>query len=182
MHPQLRAIEGELLAAREALRALDARLPRDRWAIAPAPGAWSVAQCVEHLNLTSRAMLPGLRAAVGEARRMGGGAPERFRRGVFGWLIWRASRPTVRMRVRTPPAFDPPAPPPAAELIAEFERFQDEQLELLRSADGLPLHRVKVASPFGSASYNAFAALSILSVHQLRHLQQAERAAETVAG
>lgn len=177
MHPQLKTIDDELSAALERFHRLVAEVPHARWSEAPAPGRWSVAQCVHHLNLTSRAMLPELESAVARARETGGGAPARFRRGVVGWMICRASQPDTRMKSRTKPSFDPPSAPPPAEIEAEFERHQAAQRALLASADGLPLHRVKVRSPFGPVSYNAFAALSILSAHQLRHLAQAEAAA-----
>jgi hypothetical protein len=182
MHPQLREIEDEFRSAGERLHRLAERVPAERWSERPAPGSWSVAECVEHLNLTSRAVLPRVREAVEQLRREGGAAPARFRRGFLGWLIWRASQPTTRMKSKTGPEFDPPSTPPPAELVAEFDRLQEEQLAVLRSADGLPLQRVKVASPFGPISYNAFAALSILSVHQLRHLLQAERVWEKLGG
>lgn len=182
MHPQLREIEDELLSARERLHRLAERVPPERWSERPAPGSWSVAECVEHLNLTSRATLPRVAEAIERVRQEGGGAPGRLRRGFFGWLIWRASQPTTRMKSKTGADFDPPSTPPPAALVAEFERLHEETLAVLRSADGLPLGRAKVASPFGPISYNAFAALSILSIHQQRHLLQAERAWERVRG
>lgn len=178
MHPQLRTIESELQAAGERLHRLAARIPPERWGRRPAPERWSAAECVEHLNLTSRAMLPLLDDALGRARALGGGAPRRFRRGVWGWLIWRASQPAARMKSKTGAGFQPADAPPVAALLAEFDRLHAAQLATLRAADGLPLHRVAVASPFGPVSYNTFAALAILAAHQLRHLRQAERAAE----
>ena len=64
------------------------------------------------------------------------------------------------------------------ELVAEFERWQTEQIALVRHADGLPIHAVKITSPVDArARYNVFAALSILARHQHRHLWQAEQAA-----
>ena len=180
MHPQLQQIEDELADARARLHRLADAVPHARWSERPAPGSWSVAECVEHLNLTSRAVLPPLREALGRARALGGGAPERFRRGFIGGLIWRASRPTTRMKSKTGAAFVPASTSPPAGLIAEFDRLQEETLQALREADGLPLQKVKIRSPFGPVSYNAFAALAILSVHQLRHLRQAERAGEAV--
>ena len=60
--------------------------------------------------------------------------------------------------------------------MTEFERLQTEQLALAREADGLPIHRVKIASPFNTRFYyNLFSALSILPRHQHRHLWQAEQ-------
>jgi hypothetical protein len=183
MHPQLRTIEEELVQGSEGIRMLAEELSPEQWNACPQGGGWSPAECVRHLNLTSEAMVPPIRDAIDRARSLGGGAPARFRRGFLGWLLWSGSRPGKGIRVRTSPAFVPePGAIDVAALLAESDRWQREQLELVRAADGLPLHRVRIASPFGPRiHYSAFAALSILSVHQLRHLDQARRAA-TAAG
>jgi hypothetical protein len=61
--------------------------------------------------------------------------------------------------------------------MAEFDRLQEEQIAFVRQADGLPLGRVKIISPFNARlRYNLFACFSILPRHQHRHLRQAERA------
>ena len=44
-----------------------------------------------------------------------------------------------------------------------------------RAADGLPLGKVKVPSPFAAgARYNLYSCFVILPRHQVRHLEQAE--------
>jgi hypothetical protein len=179
MHPQLHTIEQELIRGSDELRTLVDELAPEQWHARPPGGGWSAAECVRHLNLTSEAMVPLIRDAVERARALEGGAPARFRRGVVGWLLWSGSRPGKGMRVRTAPAFVPdPGEVDAGAVIAEFDRWQREQRELVRAADGLPLHRVRIVSPFGPRlRYNAFAALAILAVHQLRHLDQARKAA-----
>lgn len=183
MHPQLQELADDFTAARERLRRLAHGMPPDAWARRPAPESWSPAECVEHLNLTSRVFVPQLRDAIAEARVMGGAAPRRYPLGVLGWLLKRMTGPRGRVKVKTGASFVASSTAPPAELLAEFERLQDEQLELLRSADGLPIHRVRVTSPFDSrVKYNAFAGLSILPGHQHRHLQQAERAAAAAYG
>jgi hypothetical protein len=183
MHPQLQELLDQFTSARERLHRLAAALPAEGWTQRPAPDSWSPAECVAHLNLTSRAFVTQLRDAVREARGVGGAAPARYRRGVVGWLLWKATGPGQGMKVPTAPKFVPQATAPAAELVAEFDRLQEEQMELVRSADGLPIHRIRVTSPFQArVKYNAFAALSILPNHQHRHLEQAERAWATVSG
>ena len=65
---------------------------------------------------------------------------------------------------------------PREHLLAEFDRQQDEQIALATAAGGLPLGRVKVASPFEPrARYNLYSCFVILPRHQQRHLEQAER-------
>jgi DinB superfamily len=183
MHPQLQAVADQFTSARERLHRLAQTVPADRWAQRPPSGGWSPAECVAHLNLTSLAFIPEIRQAIGEAHRLGGPAPSRYRRGLIGWLLWHAVAPGKGMKVKTAASFVPSAEAPMAETIAEFDRLQDEQMELVRLANGLPVHRVKVPSPFDKrVKYNAYAALTILPNHQHRHLQQAEQAWAAVSG
>lgn len=174
MHPQLTALADEFLAALDRLHALVEVVPATDWPRRRHPARWSVAECVAHLNLTSRAYLPLLTAAVAEARALGGTAPRRHRRDPAGWLLWATMGPPVRIRTRTIAAFIPEAAADRDELVAEFERLQDAQLAVLGAADGLPLGRVRVASPFNpKVRYNLFACFGILVRHQHRHLWQA---------
>lgn len=177
MHPQLAAVTDEFAAASTHLHELAARIPPDQWTRRPDPTKWSAAECVEHLNLTSRAFIPLLERAIDEARRLGAPAPARYRRDPMGWLLWKTMPPPVRLRMPTAASFVPGADRPPAELLAEFDRLQEEQVRLTRAADGLPIHRIKVPSPFApGTSYNAFSALTILPRHQERHIWQAGRA------
>lgn len=182
MHPQLQALLNDFGAARERLHRLRDTVPAERWNQRPAEGSWSVAECVAHLNLTSQAYVGPLREAL--ARGRGSGAPPAsYRRDFFGWMVWRAVRPETKMKIKTTASFVPTADAPAAEIVAEFDRLQDEQMELLRKGDGLPLHRLKIASPFGPAmKYSVYSAFTILPAHQHRHLQQAERAWQAING
>lgn len=180
MHAQLVAVIADLDAASRRLKALGLRLAPQAWHRRPAPGRWSAAQCVAHLNLTSEAFLPRLHAGIDDARQAGGPAPPHFRLGWAGWLVRRVAGPSRWMRVKTPAAFVPTADRPGTELVQRFEQLQDELVGLVRAADGLPLDRVQIVSPFNERlRYNVYAALSSIPGHQLRHLVQAE---EAVAG
>jgi hypothetical protein len=176
VHPELHAVVDEFESAMVRLRALRDKVPASKWASRPEPDRWSIGECVAHLNLTSTAFLPLMRTGLDEARRSGHTAPARFRRDVLGWLLWRSMGPPVKRRFATTAPFVPRADRASADLVAEFERLQSEQLALAREADGLPINRVKIASPFNPRlRYNLFSALSILPRHQHRHLWQAEQ-------
>jgi hypothetical protein len=172
----LDAVRRELDDAEARLDRLAAQVPPEWWQRRPDPARWSIAECVAHLNLTADAYLPLLRAALEHARALGGPAPRRYRRDFAGWLLWRTTGPPVRVRLRTTARFVPASLAPPAELLAAFRRFQEEQRDAVRQADGLPLGAVRVASPFDSrVRYNLYACLTILPRHQHRHLWQAER-------
>ena len=48
-----------------------APLSEDQFTWQPRPGAWSVAQCIDHLNVTARHYLPRLDEGIAEAMRRG---------------------------------------------------------------------------------------------------------------
>lgn len=177
MNAQIGALVDELQAATSGFATLAESTPPEAWRRRPADASWSAAECLAHLNLTSEAYLPEIRAGLEEAKRLGAAAPARFRRDPLGWLLWRSMGPPVRLRMSTAAPFVPAAGQPAAEMLQQFEDFQAEIAGCLREAEGLPIHRVKIRSPFDRrVRYNLFAALSIVPRHQLRHLWQAERA------
>ena len=147
----------------------------EAWPVRTQPGRWSVSECVAHLNLTSEAFIPKLQQAL-EKGVDAGHAPRRYRRDPAGWLLWATMPPPVRFRIKTNAGFVPESDAPVHQLVSDFKRLQQAQLDLVEQADGLPLSEMRIQSPFAErVSYNVFAALSILPRHQHRHLWQAEQ-------
>jgi hypothetical protein len=182
MHPQLEEIGNEFAAATERFERLVAATPDDRWHTRPAPGRWSVAECIAHLNLSSEAFIPLLREAMRSAPR--GGHQRRYRRTLMGWMLWRMMPPPVKFgRAPTIAAMIPGAELDRQFVSDEFLRLQQEQVALLSEAEGVPIDQLRIVSPFSSrVKYDVFSALSILPRHQDRHIWQAERALEQLAG
>jgi hypothetical protein len=173
----LQAVVDDLRGARLRLDTLVQRVPDDWWGRRPAPDRWSVAECIAHLNLTSAAFLPRIREALAVPRRLDGHAPRRYRRDPIGWILWKVMGPTVRLRLRTPATFVPTRSDAPHVLADTFARLQDEQIACVRDAEGLPLDRITIASPFDArVKYNLYSCLTILPRHQHRHLSQAEQA------
>lgn len=175
MDSQLQQVLDELDGASARLTQLRAEVPPDRWPTRADPARWSVSECVAHLNLSSAVMLPPLEAAVAEAGALPRGAG-RMRQGLLGWLLVQSVGPGFRGRMKTTPTLVPGATSTPEVLVEEFTRWQERIAGLVRGADGLPLGRVWVTSPVNArVRYTAFAGLRIISRHQHRHLQQAER-------
>ena len=62
--------------------------------------------------------------------------------------------------------------------MAEFSRLQAEIIACVRAADGLPIDRVTLRSPFDErVKCNLYSALTLIPRHQQRHALQAERSA-----
>ena len=175
--PQLERIEQELEAARGRAHAIAAPLAEEDWGRRPAPGQWSVAECLIHLNLTSEAFLPLIRAAIssGRERHLVGVGP--FRRDPVGWFVYRMTEPPVRFPIKTTAAFVPGGAEPKARVLETFDALQAQLVGCVRTADGLDLRRLRIRSPFAARlRYNLYSCLTIIPAHQRQHLAQAEEA------
>ncbi|MFL5622106.1 MAG: DinB family protein [Gemmatimonadaceae bacterium] len=183
MQKQLAAVVDSLESAQSKLRRFADTVAADAWSRRPGNDRWSAADCVEHLNLTSRAYVPLLRDAIARARELGG-PTKRYRLDLLGRFMSMMIGPLHHIgkfrigRVKTTPPFRPRGGETPEELLSDFVRLQAELITLIRSADGLPLDRVKIVSPFGGRmKYNAYSAIVIVARHEHRHIQQAEEAA-----
>jgi len=183
MQKQLAAIIESLESAQSKVRSLGDTISAAAWKKHPAANAWSAADCVEHLNLTSHAYVPLLRDAIASARLMRAPQPKQYRHDLPGRVMGFMMGPMKHIgkfkigRVKTTGPFTPRGGKTREQLLSEFVRLQSDLITLVRSADGLPIDRVKIQSPFGRMKYNAYSALVIVSQHEHRHLQQAEEAA-----
>lgn len=184
MQVQLAGIIESLKSAQSRLRRLTDTLPEPDWNKRPAPDRWSAAECVEHLNLTSRAYLPLLRDAFASAKEIRRSPKKHYRRDALGWLMSAMIGPLRHLgkfrvpRVKTTPAFVPKLGRSRTEILSDFVRLQGELISLIQSADGLAIDEVKIVSPFGGRmTYSAYSALDIISRHEHRRLEQAEEAA-----
>lgn len=183
MNPQLQRIETEFRDAQARLHRLRETVPHESWPARPASDRWSIADCVEHLNRTSEAVLPLLRSALSAAASTTPRQSDRrYRRDPLGFVLSLTMPPPVRFaRTKTTAPFDPTGTTPPAELVARFDRLQDELLRCLRDADGLPLNGIRIQSPFDArVRYNAYSCFLIVAHHQHRHLWQAEQVAQAL--
>ena len=178
MNAQLRSIVDDLQAAEHRFQQLHHWLPRDAWCHRPGEGRWSPAECLAHLNLTSRAMLPLLDAGLREAADRASRSTPTYRRDVIGWLIWKLIAPSNGLRTQTLPAFVPSGEESLVTVMADFEHLQSEIVARVRAAEGLPIDRITLRSPFDArVRCNLYSALTLIPRHQHRHALQAERAA-----
>jgi hypothetical protein len=184
LQEQLAEIVQSLESAQSHLRRFTDKLPESSWSRKPAANGWSAAECVEHLNLTSRAYIPRLRDAVARAGEVRRSPTVHYRLDGLGWFLSKMFGPLRHLgkfrvlRVKTTPAFVPKAGRSRTEILSDFVRLQADLISLVRSADGLPIDEVKFVSPFGGRMrYGAYSAMVIVARHQHRHLEQAEAAA-----
>lgn len=173
---QLVAVKEELQRARERALSICSGLDDRTWALAPAPGRWSVGDCVIHLNITSERFIPLLDEAIrnGRARGLEGSGP--FSRGFTGWALVKYLEPPYRIKTRPPAEFVPARVEPMSETLERFSYLQEEVQRRIDRSAGLALDRIQVVSPIDArVKYNLYASFCIIASHQRRHLWQAEQ-------
>ena len=180
----LAAIRNELDATTTRLHELVDTMHDAAWRSKPSPSRWSVAECVEHLNITSRAYVPVLRDALRDGRARGLTNPaDSNRLDLFGWLLVKMLEPPVKRRRRmpTPAAFVPASIEPRAKVVPEYEALQRELVAILNQAEGLAISKIKVCSAFNAKlRYSVYSSLRVITTHQRRHLWQAEQTAREI--
>lgn len=179
---QLDDLAKDLAAVRARFAALDAAVSDAQWNRRSTSASWSVAECVAHLNLTSASMVPRIRAAIHEARAKPSAGGRPYRAGAMGWILASMMGPVPIVlgfklgKVRTPPPFVPGSELPRVQVVAEFRRWQEEEMDLLRASSGLAIDQVSILSPFAeNVRYDGYSSLRIMARHELRHIVQAER-------
>jgi len=143
----------------------------------PAPGRWSAAECLDHLNAI-RKVLPAIDRTIAGARARGLRSDGPFRYGWFTrWMI-RAFEPPPRRRFKNPKLIEPAHEPLATSAVLRgFLSLRDELAARVRAADGLDLKRAIVVSPvsrFVRMPLGGY--LAFLLAHDRRHLWQARAA------
>ena len=158
---------------RHQFAALDLALLNQR----PAPGSWSILECLEHLNRYSRYYSPALASAFNRA------GPQVLRPDtevVYTWL----GRKSVRMMQPGNPKkqvslkhMNPLGSRLDESVLAEFDQYQAQLLELLAQAGAANLNKRAVPVEFFRfLKLRLGEALEFVVVHEQRHVQQALRA------
>jgi hypothetical protein len=178
MNAQLTDLVDQIDRASRDASGLAEALGADRLAARPAPEAWSPAENLAHLSLTTRAFLPLFDAALAEARERDLRSDGSYKMDLWGRFLRWSLEPPPRFRVKTTAPFQPVEVEPVAEVLPSFLALQEELRKRVEAADGLAVDRVKIVSPFSSSvKYNVFSAFTIALAHERRHLWQASQSA-----
>jgi hypothetical protein len=139
----------------------------------PAPGAWSIGQCLEHLRVTNEVMVPLLSASLeGRPRKP---VPE-IKLGWFtGWFIRNYIAPNPGgARARAPKKIEPASRvEPAA--LESLLRSTEAARALVKQASSYDVNHIRYRNPFVPLLwFTVGVGLEIIPKHQARHLLQAE--------
>jgi len=165
----------EIQEARQRAEGLVRGLTAAQLIAQPAPGKWSIAECILHLNATAAVVQPLMEKAIVQARqdkKVGAGP---FDIGLKGRLLVWIAEPPPKFRMPAPRNVRPPAKiDDPDKLLPDFMKVQDEWERLIRESAGLDLAKIKVGPLFSPLRQRLAASFPWMMAHQRRHLFQAE--------
>ena len=175
MTPERQNFESQLAAITRDASDLVAGMSDARFNWRSGPGRWSVAECLQHLIVSARVVLPALDASIAQARERGWSGTGPFRRGWIDRIMAWSMEPPARFKMKTWRQISPPSAPVAvAPTLAEFLAAHDALAERWARAEGVDWGKATVQSPLSSRVRLSFDGYSqFLLAHARRHLWQA---------
>jgi len=152
------------------------QLPVNRLVQQPAPGRWSVAQVIEHLNTYGRYYLPKLQAAINKANHT---TAEWFVPGWLGGYFTKSMMPkpdgTISNKMKTLKGHNPAPDIDAGKALQEFEQQEILLLQLLDKAAEVNINRIRIpisVAPFIKLKVGDV--FGFIIAHHQRHFVQIE--------
>jgi hypothetical protein len=143
----------------------------------PAPGRWSIGQCLAHLATSTDKALPAIDRAIATARARQWVDTGPVRYGWFARWMTGSMEPPPKRRMKTFAIFQPPAETlHRDDVLRELAASRGRLLERVRAAAGFDLKRPIVVSPVSAFFRMPLGAyLAFLAAHDRRHLWQAQQ-------
>jgi len=169
----------ELSANDLTAQALSAGLTEEQLNWQPAPGSWSVGQCLEHLCRTNEAYLTSISAALKDKPDS---PVEQITPGWFGrWFIRSFVEPSPNSKRVPAPRKVRPAVRVDHAVLDRFLSGNKSCRELIVRTRGKDINRIRFWNPFvPGIRFTVGTGLEIITGHERRHLLQAERVRDSV--
>jgi hypothetical protein len=145
----------------------------------PAPGQWSIEECLSHLTMIGHAEMPAIERAVDEGRAQGitRSGPQQF--GPIERFLIGLAKPPAKRKLPAPKRFTPLHGQPLTAVLPTFLHVQSQFQHQIDRAEGLDLARVKVVTPIASWLKMSLGGIFAHAVaHERRHIEQARRVRE----
>jgi hypothetical protein len=166
MDPRLRLLRSALDAQREALASAYEATPPELRDARPAEDRWSVAQVLEHLVQTERAVTGLLTALIQRAEARP--ADEAFSEDAFRR---RVEMPAFLDRTRKFQGSQPTGKMGATEAWAALGRTRSELIDVVERSAGLRLEDLSYAHPF-AGDLDLYQWIAFVGLHEARHAEQ----------
>ena len=176
-------LQGLEASDRDAQALLAEVVGEERFNWRPDERSWSVAQCLDHLNVANRLYAEAMRRAVEAAREKGATRRGPIRPGAFSRWFIRTMEPPPRRKLPAPRKIVPAARKQLAEVRAEWSRVQMQVRDLLAQAAPLDLNGTRFVNPFlPLIRFSVGTGFLVIEAHQRRHLLQARQVLAKSAG
>jgi hypothetical protein len=166
-------LTAELTAADERARALVADLTPQLLNWKPAPGAWSIGQCLEHLCVSNEIYLGPI------AESLDGQQPDAVDEITLGWFSRKFIRDYIapsEKKAKAPAKIAPGSSTVDAGILDRFLRSNQNTRRLIQAASRFDVNRIRFRNPFVPLlRFTVGTGFEIISKHESRHLLQAER-------
>lgn len=146
----------------------------------PAPGKWSINQCLQHLNITGEHYLPRIKQSIEVSVCKCQKISFVYKSGWLGEIAVNGTKPTKEGVIPKPmktfqKAFDPQALAlNEKSAIPEFIMQQEQLLHYLQQAKSVNLNRNKITSLIPILRFRLGDAFRFLIAHEQRHILQAK--------
>lgn len=150
----------------------------------PGPGAWSVAECLDHLATANRTYLAAMRPAAEAGLTRGRMQKRPAVPGLVGrWFIASLEPPVKpRLKGKAPRIIRPRAEPALADAFQSFLVSHEDTRAFLDRYMNIDLARIRFPNPFvRGLRFSLATGVNVIAAHDRRHLWQAwnvRRAAE----
>jgi len=174
VNPELQGYGDQLLSVKQDAVGLMSGLTDAQANWQPAPGRWSMAGCIEHLNKSAAAIfIPKIDNAIATARSRGLKSDGPFAYSALErWMI-KANDAPAKMKFKAPRSMQPSPHLSLDQVRGDFIRWQEEFAARLRNADGLDLRRAKEIFPFWPMKWSLGSLFRMMLAHERRHVHQA---------
>lgn len=189
-HADIRALEAALDAVDDDARKLLDGLTPEQGIWRPAPAAWSIAHCLDHLATAHRVYLSAMEPAAASARARGSRRRRPAVPGLIGgWFVRSLDAPAVadgpsrlrrgrpvklRFKMKAPTKIVPRESPALADAATQFFASQEQARAFLRKYAEIDLARVHFPNPFiPGVRFSLATGLHVIAAHDRRHVWQA---------
>ena len=164
----------ELIGNDQTAQAVVAGLNEEQLNWQPAPGCWSVGQCLEHLCITNEVYMPPISTALEEKPDS---PVEQITPGWFGsWFIRSYAEASPNSKRASAPRKIRPRARVELSVLDRFLSGNKSWRELIIRARPKNVNRIRFWNPFiPGLRFTVGTGLEIIASHERRHLLQAER-------
>lgn len=175
-HADIRALEAALDAVDDDARKLLDGLTPEQGIWRPAPAAWSIAHCLDHLATAHRVYLSAMEPAAASARARGSRRRRPAVPGLIGgWFVRSLDAPVKpRFKMKAPAKIVPRESPALVEAATDFFSSQEQARAFLRKYAEIDLAGVHFPNPFiPGVRFSLATGLHVIAAHDRRHVWQA---------